>query len=125
MSEPIKKDLEDFLKAARIVEAINANIPEGLPKLPAIGELQLRALDRDAAGTMLMAGIEAGGGIPGFVAWMLSDPKHQAKVYEWFIKQIPTEQHVEHSGSLVVNGSLGDSPFDEFDPVTDGSEARH
>lgn len=116
MSDPITKDLEDYLRASRVVEALNANLPECLPpinKLPA--HIALRSLDRNAAGVALMATVEALGGIPGLVAWAAQDQKNQGKVYDAWFKTIPAESKVEHSGNLIVNGALGDSVFDDFE----------
>lgn len=115
MSDDIEKRLGDFLRAQKIVEAINSNIPEGITpmqKLPS--DYVFKTLDRDAAGIALMASFEALGGVPAMIAWAAQDTKNQGKIYEWLMKQIPTETKVEHSGNLIVEGSLGDSPFDAF-----------
>lgn len=121
MSEPIDKALDDFLRATKVVDAINASLPEGLPNMRQLPhDHVIRAMNRDTAGAMLNSTVEALGGIPGMVNWAASDPKNQGLVYMWLMKTLPTETKVEHAGGFTVTTSMPESALDGHQLNSDG-----
>lgn len=120
MSEPVSQAIDAYLRATKVVDAINGALPADVGLTPIPADYMLKALNREAPGAMLASAVEVLGGLPAFIAWAASDTRNQGKLYEWFVKQIPSESKVEHSGGLNIVSSLGDSVLDDTRLDEDG-----
>lgn len=96
----VSKEDDDFLRASRIVDAINENLPAGLAHLPKIpNEYVFRKRDRGTIATAFHGAFELSGGVSALMLWAAQNPD---KFYPLYAKLAGTE--VEHSGAAgIVN----------------------
>lgn len=71
----VDKETDGFLRAQAIVASINANLPDGLPKLPAVPKgYVFRKRDRETVSIALHAAFELSGGVPALIQWASHNP---------------------------------------------------
>jgi hypothetical protein len=99
MSEqlPVKKDEVDdlidkatdaYLRAERIIEAINANLPEGARRLtPIPKEYVFKKVDRETVSVAFHAAFQMAGGVSRFAQWAQDEPD---KFYQLYAKLLPS-----------------------------------
>lgn len=109
--KPIDPDLDSYLRAQNIVEAINRNLPDGLPSLPPIPkDYVFKRFDREVTTLALHAAFQLRGGVPALVRWADSDPK---SFYNIWSKLLPTEQAIAQANAttIIYNSGLPSSPL--------------
>jgi hypothetical protein len=93
-------DLDNYLRAQNIVEAINRNLPDGYPGLPPIpADYVFKRFDREVTTLALHAAFQLRGGVPALVRWADSDPK---SFYNIWSKLVPTEQAIAQANTTIV-----------------------
>lgn len=109
--KPIDPELDAYLRAQNIVDAINRNLPEGLPSLPPIPkDYVFKRFDREVTTLALHAAFQLRGGVPALVRWADSDPK---SFYNIWSKLLPTEQAIAQANAttIIYNSGLPSSPL--------------
>lgn len=108
-AEPVDADTDSYLRAAAIVEAINANTKTPLAPIPK--EYVFKARDRGDVSAALHAAFELCGGVPNLVAFAKSYPKEFFTIWS---RLLPSEQQGLTGGTtLIFNSAVPANPLDD------------
>lgn len=111
-TDAVDPKLDAWLRAGAIVDAINANLPEGSRKLlPIPKEYVFKKADREAVSAAFHAAFQLIGGVPGFALWAA---EHQSQFYQLFAKLLPSETQTP----------LGNLQFNFISPVPETPQDR-
>ena len=107
-----EQDLTEFLGAQKIVDAINANLPEGKLK-PIPKEFAFKRRDSEVVSIAYQAAFHLLGGVPGLVNWAERNPD---KFYEQFSRMSKSRDE-STAGSTTINivSAIPESPLDFVD----------
>jgi hypothetical protein len=98
--ELIDKATDAFLRAERIIDAINANLPEGKRRLaPIPKDYVFKKVDRETVSVAFHAAFQMAGGVARFAQWAQDEPD---KFYQLYAKLLPSNTETP-VGSLNLN----------------------
>jgi len=113
-AEPVDADLDAYLRANNVIQAINANLPQGVKQLPKVPKAYVfKKRDRETVSVALHSAFELIGGLPAFIQWGANNPE---KFYAMWSKlaQSDTETGV---GGTTIN-FVSAIPTNPLDNVT-------
>ena len=118
--EPVDAGLSDYLRASNIVEAINANLPDGAPQLtPIPKDYIFRKRDRETVSVAMHAAFELIGGVPAFIQWGSKNPKD---FYLLWSKLLPSQTETPIGGTTIQ--FISAIPSNPLDAVTIDATGR-
>ena len=109
--EEVSPDTDRYLRAERIVEAINNALPNGFKQLPALPPAyKFKKRDRESAAVAFHSAFELIGGVSRLQLWAEENPD---KFYPLFIKAVQGPDTTTNTGTTVnVLSSIPASPLD-------------
>ncbi len=115
----VNQETDQFLRAQRVVEALNLAIPEGLPKLPPIPKNYVfRKRDRETVSIAMHSAFELMGGVPALMQWAAHNPDKFFPLYF----QLHKSDTETGAGGMVIqfNSAIPQNKLDDVSVSEDG-----